>query len=78
MKSLASSDIFISLSDNFQETFGITPLEGMASGLPVVVSDWDGYRDTVRDQIDGFTIPTITLDTHDNKAYKELSLRNLN
>ena len=68
MKSLASSDIFISLSDNFQETFGITPLEGMASGLPVVVSDWDGYRDTVRDQIDGFTIPTITLDTHDNKS----------
>jgi hypothetical protein len=31
----------------------------MAAGLPIVVSDWDGYRDTVRDQIDGFRIPTV-------------------
>jgi hypothetical protein len=26
--------------------------------LPVVVSDWDGYRDTVRDGVDGFRVPT--------------------
>ncbi len=56
--SWASADLFCSLSDNIQETFGITPLEAMAAGLPVVVSDWDGYRDTVRDGIDGFRIPT--------------------
>ena len=55
----AGADIFCSLSDNLQETFGITPLEAMAAGLPVVVSDWDGYRDTVRDGIDGFRIPTL-------------------
>ncbi|MGA0608281.1 glycosyltransferase family 4 protein [Phenylobacterium sp. VNQ135] len=55
----AGADIFTSLSDNIQETFGITPLEAMASGLPVVVSDWDGYRDTVRDGEDGFRIPTL-------------------
>jgi len=30
----------------------------MAAGLPCVVSDWDGYRDTVRDNVDGFRIPT--------------------
>ncbi len=54
----AAADLFISLSDNIQETFGITPLEAMASGLPVVVSDWDGYRDTVRDGEDGFRIDT--------------------
>ena len=54
----AAADLFISLSDNIQETFGITPLEAMASGLPVVVSDWDGYRDTVRDGEDGFRIAT--------------------
>ena len=47
-----SADIFCSLSDNIQETFGITPIEAMAAGLPVIVSDWDGYRDTVRDGID--------------------------
>ena len=58
-KAWASADIFCSLSDNIQETFGITPIEAMATGLPVVVSDWDGYKDTVRDGIDGFRIPTL-------------------
>ncbi|PRC90843.1 glycosyltransferase family 4 protein [Solimicrobium silvestre] len=56
----AAAHIFISLSDNIQETFGLTPIEAMASGIPVIVSDWDGYKDTVRDQIDGFRIPTLT------------------
>jgi alpha-maltose-1-phosphate synthase len=54
----AAADVFTSLSDNVQETFGLTPLEAMAAGLPVVVSDWSGYRDTVRDGVDGFCIPT--------------------
>ena len=54
-----AADVFISLVDNVQETFGITPIEAMASGLPVVVSDWDGYRYTVRDGQDGFLIPTL-------------------
>jgi hypothetical protein len=31
----------------------------MAAGLPAVVSDWNGYRDTVRDGIDGFRVPTL-------------------
>jgi glycosyltransferase involved in cell wall biosynthesis len=55
----AGADVFCSLSDNIQETFGIVPIEAMAAGLPVVVSDWDGYRDTVRDGVDGFRIPTL-------------------
>ena len=54
-----AADIFVSLSDNVQESFGLTPIEAMAAGLPVVVSDWDGYRDLVRDGVDGFRIPTI-------------------
>lgn len=52
------ADLFMSLSDSIQETFGITPVEAMASGLPVIVTDWNGYRDTVRDGVDGFRIPT--------------------
>lgn len=55
----AAADIFMSLADSVQETFGITPVEAMAAGLPVIVSDWSGYRDTVRDGVDGFRIPTI-------------------
>lgn len=55
----AGADVFCSLSDNIQETFGIAPIEAMAAGLPVVVSDWDGYKDTVREGVDGFRIPTL-------------------
>lgn len=58
-KAWAGADVFCSLSDNIQETFGIVPIEAMAAGLPVVVSDWDGYKDTVRDGVDGFRIPTL-------------------
>ncbi|HTK36160.1 MAG TPA: glycosyltransferase family 4 protein [Caulobacteraceae bacterium] len=55
----AGADLFISLVDNIQETFGITPVEAMAAALPVVVSDWDGYRYTVQDGVQGFLIPTL-------------------
>ncbi len=55
-----AGDIFLSLVDNIQETFGLTPVEAMAAGKPVVVSDWDGYRDTVRHGIDGFRVPTLS------------------
>lgn len=56
----AGADIFVSLADNIQESFGLTPIEAMASGLPAVVTDWDGYRGGVRDGQDGFLIPTLT------------------
>jgi len=56
----AAADVFVSLVDNIQETFGITPVEAMAAGLPGVVADWNGYRDTVRHGIDGFRVPTMT------------------
>jgi starch synthase len=55
----AASDVFTSLADSVQETFGLTPLEAMAAGLPSVVSDWNGYRDTVRDGVDGYRIATV-------------------
>ena len=58
----AGADIFVSLVDNVQESFGLTPIEAMAAGLPAVVSDWDGYRDTVRSGEDGFLIPTVAPD----------------
>lgn len=55
----AAADIFISLSDNIQESFGLTPIEAMAAGLPSVVSDWNGYRETVLDGQQGFTVPSF-------------------
>ena len=53
-----AADIFASPSDNIQETFGLTPVEAMAAGLPCVVSDWNGYRDTLRHGEEGFLVPT--------------------
>ncbi|MFC3087332.1 glycosyltransferase family 4 protein [Tabrizicola soli] len=54
---LSAADIFVFPIDNVQETFGLAPVEAMAAGLPVVVSDWDGLKDTVTPET-GFRIPT--------------------
>ena len=58
------ADVFIMLADNLQETFGLAPVEAMAAGLPLVVSDWDGFKDTVRDGVDGFRIATTMPSSH--------------
>jgi glycosyltransferase involved in cell wall biosynthesis len=46
-----SADFFISLSDNPQETFGLTLLEAMACELPLLVSEFDGYQEIVTDEV---------------------------
>ena len=56
----SAADVFISFSDNVQESFGLTVPEAMAAGLPCVVSDWDGYRSSIRHGTDGFLIRTTT------------------
>ena len=58
INSLNAANIFISLSDNIQETFGLTVIEAMAAELPCVVSDWNGYKDLVKDNETGYLIPT--------------------
>jgi len=55
----SAADVFALLSDNVQESFGLAPVEGMAAGLPVVGSDWDGLRDTIVHGETGFLIDTI-------------------
>ena len=58
----AAADIFTSPVETLQESFGLTPLEAMASGLPVVVSNWSGYRDTVIHGQTGFLVETTWAD----------------
>ena len=53
-----AADLVVSLVDNIQETFGLVIVEAMASGLPVVATDWNGYRDLVVDGETGFLVPT--------------------
>ena len=57
---LSGADVFLFMIDNIQETFGLAPLEGMAAGLPCLVSDWDGLKDTVTQDV-GFRVRTRTL-----------------
>lgn len=52
------ADVFTSPIDNIQETFGITPVEAMSCGVPQVVSDWDGYKESVVHGVTGFRVPT--------------------
>ncbi len=40
-----------------QETFGLAPIEAMAAGLPVILTDWSGMKDAVPADA-GFRIPT--------------------
>lgn len=54
----SGTDIFLSPVDNPQETFGLTMLEAGAASLPVVASDFDGYRDLVIHGETGFLVPT--------------------
>jgi glycosyltransferase involved in cell wall biosynthesis len=48
------------------EPFGLVPLEAMVQGIPVVVPDEGGPRETVRQGIDGFRV-----DPTDSKALAE-------
>ncbi|MGH9351344.1 MAG: glycosyltransferase family 4 protein, partial [Terriglobia bacterium] len=55
---IPAADAFVSVSDTVNETFGLAPVEAMACGIPQVVSDWDGYRETVVHNETGFLVPT--------------------
>jgi glycosyltransferase involved in cell wall biosynthesis len=57
---LAAADVLVSPVDNTQETFGLSLLEAMSAGLPVVASRFDGYKDLVADEVDGFLIDTYS------------------
>lgn len=54
----SAADIFVSPVDNIQETFGLAVLEAMSCGLPVIASDWSGYRDIVLHGETGLLVKT--------------------
>ena len=69
----AAADIFFSLSDTILETFGQAPVEAMAAGLPVVLSDWDGYRSLLSHGEEGLLIPTLSAPADGNGSWLALS-----
>ncbi|HYU36040.1 MAG TPA: glycosyltransferase family 4 protein [Thermoanaerobaculia bacterium] len=54
----AAADVFVSPTENTQESFSMTLAEAMASGLPVVTSDWGAHGELVEHGETGFLIPT--------------------
>jgi D-inositol-3-phosphate glycosyltransferase len=54
----AACDVFISPTDSPSESFGLTIVEAMACGRPVVASDWDGSRELIVHGETGFRVRT--------------------
>lgn len=55
----AAADVFVSPSDNIQETFGLTLAEAGSMGLPIIASNFNGYRDIVVHGETGLLVPTM-------------------
>jgi D-inositol-3-phosphate glycosyltransferase len=54
----AAGDVFVSPVDTPSESFGLTIIEAMACGRPVVASDWDGYKELIVHGETGFKVRT--------------------
>jgi glycosyltransferase involved in cell wall biosynthesis/tetratricopeptide (TPR) repeat protein len=53
-----AADVFLALDDGGADAADEALLTAMAAGLPVVASDWGGWREAVRDGVEGFLAPT--------------------
>ena len=71
----AAADVFVSTP--WYEPFGITPLEAMACGTPVIGSDVGGIKYTVRDGETGFLVPPRDPDALADRLARALSDRQL-
>ena len=55
------------------EGYGLTPLEGMASGAAVITSEEGAWKEIIRNDIDGFCIPTNNLELTELKLEELIS-----
>jgi glycosyltransferase involved in cell wall biosynthesis len=57
---LQRADVYVHPS--FQEGFGYAPMEALACGVPVVVTEHTGMKDHVRQGVNGYTVPSGDVD----------------
>lgn len=62
----SAADIFVSPSDTVQQFTCSTLIEAMSSGLAIVASDWNGYRDILHHGEVGFKISTFCAECYSN------------
>ncbi len=60
-KYYSALDVFMSLS--YREGFGLVVIEAAAMGIPGIVSDALGQRDTIEDMVTGLSVKTKNVDT---------------
>ena len=67
--------LVLNLSDKkqFVETFGLTALEAMSAGLPVIVPTEGGIAEMVKDGMNGYKIDVQELDNIERKIYLIMS-----
>ncbi|MBC8077322.1 MAG: glycosyltransferase family 4 protein, partial [Chloroflexales bacterium] len=62
---LSACDIFVSPSNTTSESFGLTLIEAMLHARPIVCTAWSGYKEIVRDGIDGLLVDTWWHEQHE-------------
>lgn len=60
---LSAADFCLATSNTTSESFGLVLVEAMRAGLPVVATDWSGYKDLIEDGGSGFLVRTIWSDS---------------
>lgn len=60
------ADVFLGLSDTPSESFGLAVIEALCCGIPIVAAEWNGYKESVKDGVNGFTVPVLWSDQLDH------------
>lgn len=58
-RTYAASDLFINLGIYHRENFGLAQAEAQSCGIPVICSDWGGFKEVVRHGETGYRVDTV-------------------